>query len=83
MHPFQKATSLILCFGQLRRLQIIFLRCLILLKLNRDQCDKMMEKKLPNFPPKIAQKVIHTFFYMLVTLLEIAQKATNIFGLLL
>ena len=33
-------------------------------------------KKLPNFPPKIAQK-------MIVTLLEIAQKVTEIIGLLL
>ena len=39
-------------------------------------------KKVPNFDQKLPKKYLHTF-YMKVTLLELAQKVTKIFGLLL
>ena len=46
------------------------------------QCDRLMGKKLPNFPqywPKSSQII----FYMKVTLFKTAQKFTRIFGLFL
>ena len=49
---------------------------------SRDQCDQMMEKKLPNFSqnrPKSSQITV----YIEVVLLKIAQRVTRIFGLLL